>query len=237
MSLCRLAIVAVFMGCLAACADEDPSERVQRPVSRDEPAAVASILARNDSAGRVIALLFEPATDTALVEDVLRTLRKRQARATFAVTGVWAEQHRDLLFSISAEGHQIINGTYDGRSWTGASTGEAPLTTRERQLALSRAEVTVYRYTSQSTRPYFRPPHDDIDDSVLRDAAANGYGTVVMWTRSSDDLRPHEIVEQAEAGAIIAMRSDDRDADALEGMIDGLRARGFDFVTIGEMSG
>ena len=57
-----------------------------------------------------------------------------------------------------------------------------------------------------------------------------------MWTLSADVTAPAEIAAAAEPGAIIAMRTGDRDADALVGIIDGLRQRGFDFVTIGEMS-
>jgi peptidoglycan/xylan/chitin deacetylase (PgdA/CDA1 family) len=196
---------------------------------------LARILDRGDPSSATVALLFDVSDDAASTEDILRTLRDHQVRATFAVTGVWAEQHRDLLFSISAEGHQIINGTYDGRSWTGASTGEPPLSSEERALALSRAEVTVYRYTSQSTVPFFRPPHDDVDDSGLLAAAANGYGTVVMWTLSSDVTPPDALARMAEPGAIVAMRTNPRDAAALAGIIEGVRARAFDFVAIREI--
>jgi peptidoglycan-N-acetylglucosamine deacetylase len=231
MPRCQLLLLAACVLLLAACSNSDAGTPVRTPTPQP-----AHVLDRGDPSTAVVALMFDVGSDAGRTEDILRMLREQQVRATFVVTGVWAEQHRDLLFSISAEGHQIINGTYDGRSWTGVSTGDQPLSKEERALALSRAEVTVYRYTSQSTRPFFRPPYDDIDDSVLRDAAANGYGTVVMWTVSADVTPPDGIVAAADAGTIVAMRSGDRDADALDGTIDGIRARGFDFVTIGEMS-
>lgn len=221
---------------LVSCEGSSRNRSQDADVAVSPTSAAAIVLERGGGKVRAVALMFEVDDDGRGTEDILRTLREQQVRATFVVTGVWAEEHRELLFSISAEGHRIINGTYDGQSWTGASTGEPPLTGEERALALSRAEVTVYRYTSRSTRPYFRPPYDDVDDSVLRDAAANGYGIVVMWTLSLAESSPAEIVEHSEAGAIVSVPTADAHAGALSEIIDGLRAQEFGLVTVGEMA-
>jgi peptidoglycan/xylan/chitin deacetylase (PgdA/CDA1 family) len=92
------------------------------------------------------------------VAEILETLRREGVRATFAVRGLWAEEHRDLLLAITSAGHDVINATYHGESFTGASTGTPPLTAEQRALELSRTEVTVYHLSQRSTRPYFRPP-------------------------------------------------------------------------------
>ena len=157
-----------------------------------------------------------------------------------------AEQHRDLLLAISAAGHQFINGTYHGTSFTGASTGRPPLTTAERSLELSRTEVTVYHLTGRSTRPYWRPPHGDIDEGARRDAASAGYTIAVTgtidtgaWPGATPDAVVARTVEAALAGSIVIMHTDaaSPDAGALPCIITGLRARGFTFVTIGELLG
>jgi len=208
------------------------------------PIAEARVVERGDASRRAVALTFDAGADAGYTEDIFRTLRDNNIRATFGVTGVWAEQNRDLLFAITADGHQIINHTYDHRSFTGASTGDPPLTSDERALELSRAEVTVYRYTSRSTKPYFRPPYGDIDGSVLRDAAASGYDTVVMWTvdtlgwngATADEILQRSL-DLAEPGAIYVMHvgSDSQDAAALQQIIAGLRADGYAFSTIDEL--
>ncbi len=214
------------------------------PSPNAAPVVEARVIYRGPATRRAVALTFDAGADVRYTADILRTLRENGVRATFGVTGIWAEQNRDLLFAIAADGHQIINHTYDHRSFTGASTGEPPLTPEERALELSRAEVTVYRYTSRSTKPYFRPPYGDIDDSVLRDAAANRYDTVVMWTVDTlgwDGATAEQIlqraVELAEPGAIYVMHvgSVSQDALALRAIISALRADGYDFETIHEL--
>jgi peptidoglycan/xylan/chitin deacetylase (PgdA/CDA1 family) len=209
------------------------------------PAAPARVVYRGDPSRRVVALTFDAGADTGYAAQVLQTLRDNNIRATFGMTGVWAEANRGLLNAIAADGHQIINHSYDHRSFTGASTSSAPLSREERRLELSRTETTVYRITGgRSTRPYFRPPYGDLDASVQRDVAEDGYDTIVMWTvdsRGWDHLPAAEIVERclslAEPGAIYIMHvgAESQDAAALQQVVDGLRAQGYGFVTVGEL--
>lgn len=204
----------------------------------------AQVVYRGDPGRRTVALTFDAGSDAGFTAGILDTLRSEGIRATFSVTGLWAEQNRDLLLAIAAGGHQIINHTYDHASFTGLSTGAAPLTAAERALELSRTETTVYHLTQRSTRPYFRPPYGDIDAGVERDAAAAGYGTIVMWTVDSlgwNGAPADAIVErclvQAAPGAIYVLHvgSESQDAVALPRVIAGLRAAGYGFATVEEL--
>ena len=208
------------------------------------PTQPARVVARGDPSRRVVALTFDAGADAGFTRQILDTLRREGVRASFSVTGLWAEQNRDLLLAIAADGHLLLNHSYDHASFTGASTGTPPLTPGQRALELSRTETTVYHLTQRSTRPYFRPPYGDIDESVRRDAAAAGYGTIVMWTVDSlgwNHATADEIVArclaQAEPGAIYVMHvgSESQDAAALPRVIDGLRADGYGFGTIDEV--
>jgi peptidoglycan/xylan/chitin deacetylase (PgdA/CDA1 family) len=193
-----------------------------------------------------VALTFDAGSDPGFTADILRILRDEGIRSTFGVTGLWAEANRDLLLAIAADGHQIINHTYDHRSFTGASTGDAPLSREERALELSRTETTVYRYTARSTKPYFRPPYGDLDEGVLLDIATEGYDTVVMWTVDTlgwNGAPAAEITQRsldmAEPGAIYVMHvgSQSQDAAALPHVIAGLRARGYAFLAVDDLLG
>lgn len=191
-----------------------------------------------------MALTFDAGADAGYASQILQVLRERGVRASFGMTGMWAEQNRDLLLTIAADGHRFINHSYSHASFTGASTGAAPLTAEERALELSRTEVTVYRYTSRSTLPYFRPPFGDWDESVLQDAGANGYGTLVMWSidslgwnGASAEAIVSRVLERAAPGAIVIMHvgSQSQDGPALQRVIDGLRADGYSLVTVDEL--
>ncbi|HEY8173667.1 MAG TPA: polysaccharide deacetylase family protein [Dehalococcoidia bacterium] len=208
------------------------------------PIEPARVLSRGDPSRREVALTFDAGSDAGYTADILETLRREGVRASFGVTGLWAEENRDLMLAISASGHLLINHTYDHRSFTGLSSGAAPLTNEERASELSRTETTIFRLTGRSTRPYFRPPFGDLDPLVLRDVAANGYDVVVMWTVDTfgwKRVTADEVVERslrlAEPGAIYVMHvgSESQDGPALPRIIDGLRAMGYAFVTVDEM--
>jgi len=213
--------------------------------STPQPAAGPAVAVyRANPARRAVALTFDAGADAGFTPGILDTLRREGVRASFGVTGLWAEQNRDLLLAIAADGHTFINHTYDHASFTGRSTQQPPLTAAERSLELSRTETTVYHLAGRTTRPYFRPPYGDIDAGVLHDAGAAGYDTVVMWTvdtlgwdgRSADDIVAR-CLAMAEPGAIYVMHvgAQSQDAAALPRVIDELRAAGYAFATIDEI--
>jgi peptidoglycan/xylan/chitin deacetylase (PgdA/CDA1 family) len=208
------------------------------------PVGPATVISRGDASHRIVALTFDAGSDAGYTAEILDVLQQEHVRASFGVTGLWAEQNRDLLNAIAAQGHEFINHTYHHDSFTGLSTGAAPLTSEQRALELSRTEVTVFHLTGRSTRPYFRPPYGDIDASVAMDAAAAGYSKIILWTVDSsgwNGASPDAIVErclsQAVPGAIYVMHvgSASQDAAALPRVIDGLRVQGYDFATISEL--
>ena len=194
----------------------------------------------------VIALTFDAGADRGYAEQILDTLGSEGIKATFGMTGRWAEDNPDLVRRMVEEGHQLINHTYSHPSFTGRSTGQPPLSTEERLAEIRRLEEVVAEVTgSQETmRPYFRPPYGDYDESVLRDLLLAGYTVVVMWSVDSlgwNGLSAQEITDRclagAEPGGIILMHvgAQSADAQALPGLIAALRARGYRFVTVAEL--
>ena len=97
---------------------------------------------------------------------ILDTLAANNIKVSFGMTGRWAEQNPDLLRRIVAEGHHLINHSYDHSSFTGNATETRAQTREERWGQLDRTEVIVYELSGATTKPYFRPPFGDYDDSV-----------------------------------------------------------------------
>ncbi len=233
----------IACGVLAASIAACSSPQATPTPSPARPDQSPTTLSQLPTSQRVVALMFDLGDDAGRPAEILEVLRREGARATFSVEGYWAEQHRDLLLAMAADGHQIVNGTYDGTSFTGASTQARPLTAAERTLELSRTEVTVYHLTQRSTRPYWRPPYGDVDAGAQQDAANAGYAITVMPafdTAASSTLSAAATVARtlaaAEPGAIFLMHgaSASRDSEALPEIIRGLRAAGYGFTTIDE---
>ena len=208
------------------------------------PPAPAQIISQGSGRYQVVALTFDAGADRGYADQILGTLERNRVRATFGMTGRWAEENRDLLRRMWRDRDQLINHTYDHRSFTGRSTGVVPLTAAQRTWEISQTERIIRSATGHSPKPYFRPPYGDYDAATLSLLAKLGYRYMIMWTvdslgwahapvgailgRCMAGLRP---------GAIILMHvgSQSLDAMALQSFIQGARSRGYRFVTVAEL--
>lgn len=218
-----------------------PATHTPEPV-QPSPVPQAAVVVRTGAVTRrSIALTFDAGADPGHTAGILAILREAGIRASFGVTGRWAQDNPGLLQAIAADGHHFINHGFSHDSFTGFSTGNEPMTFEERSLELSRTETTVFRLTNRSTRPWFRPPFGDYDASVEEDVAALGYPYIAMWSIDTFGWRratADEIVERtlslAAAGAVVIMHVgiESQDAAALPRIIEGLRADGYLFETM-----
>jgi peptidoglycan/xylan/chitin deacetylase (PgdA/CDA1 family) len=182
----------------------------------------------------VVALTFDAGSDRGHAAYILDTLAAHGARATFGVTGRWAEQNPDMLQRIVAEGHTLLNHSWDHPAFVDISS-------EARQSQLRRTEDTVRRITGQELQPFFRPPYGEYNNAVLADLAANGYTWNILWSIDtlgwqglSATAINERVLSRIQPGGIILMHlgSDSQDAAALPAMLDQLAARGYTFATI-----
>jgi peptidoglycan-N-acetylglucosamine deacetylase len=199
---------------------------------------------RFEDAGQVAVLTFDAGADRGYTEDILDILEAEGVKASFGMTGHWAELNPDLIVRIVDEGHGLINHTWSHPSFTGYSTGQGPITSEARREELQRTENLIRGLAGVEMRPYFRPPYGDYDDSVLLDLARNGYTVNVMWTIDTlgwNGLTAGQINQRVwdglAPGAIILMHvgAQSQDAVALPEMITGLRERGYSFATVEDL--
>jgi peptidoglycan/xylan/chitin deacetylase (PgdA/CDA1 family) len=199
-----------------------------------------------DTSQRAVALTFDAGSDAGHTSAILDELSSNGIRASFALTGEWVEQNPALARRIVAEGHTVMNHSYDHPSFTGVSSDEVALTTESRWAQLDRAEDAIRSATDATSLPYFRPPFGDQNTSVAADAGGRGYRFLVMWTVDSlgwKGVPPAEVVSRcvtgAQPGAILMFHvgSASTDADALPDIIDQLAAAGYRFATLPELVG
>jgi peptidoglycan/xylan/chitin deacetylase (PgdA/CDA1 family) len=212
-----------------------------------QPASQEFITIRTaDTDELIVALTFDAGADRGFAAEILDTLQAEGVVATFGMTANWAETNPDLIRRMVNEGHTHINHTETHRSWTGRSTGAAPLTSAERAEELRATEAAVAAIVDYDLRPYFRPPYGDYDDSVIADLQANSYTVNVMWTvdslgwngLSADEITAR-VIDGTVPGAIhlFHVGAASADAAALPDIIDGLRELGYRFVTVNAMIG
>jgi peptidoglycan-N-acetylglucosamine deacetylase len=205
--------------------------------------AIALYRGRTDT--NAVALTFDAGADAGYAQLILDVLRSNGVRATFGMTGQWAQTHPDLVRQMALDGHQLMNHTWDHQSFTGVSTKTAALDRAKRQSELERAEAAVRDITGASMSPYFRAPFGDRDGSVENDAGRLGYAYDVLWTVDTGGWAGAPVARiiatsarGAEPGAIIVMHvgSASLDGPALQGVIDAVRAKGLGFATVSEIA-
>src|SRR5829696_9686456 len=143
-----------------------------------------------DTSRKVVALTFDAGSDAGYASRILDTLLKaNKVKASFGMTGKWAEAHPALLRRIVREGHTVMNHTYSHRSFTGSSTGTAPLSYKQRSHELRKTESAVQRIAGVSTKPYFRPPTAPTTPRFSRTSTPEVTSTTSCGARTRSDGR------------------------------------------------
>jgi peptidoglycan/xylan/chitin deacetylase (PgdA/CDA1 family) len=217
-----------------------PTEPPETPPPTSGPPS--QVISKGNTDRKAIAFTFDAGSDAGYTTQILDTLAANGIHASFGMTGRFAERYPELVQRMANEGHTFINHSYDHASFTGSSTGAATLTQEQRFAEVDQTEQIIGNLTGATTYPYFRPPYGDYDQSVLDDVGARGYAYTVMWTLDSrgwTGIPAPQIVQRcldnAEPGAIYIFHvgSASQDGPALQEIIDGLEAEGYEIGDLG----
>jgi peptidoglycan/xylan/chitin deacetylase (PgdA/CDA1 family) len=183
-----------------------------------------------------VALTFDDGPSSEVTPRVLDILRQRQAKATFFLVGQQVERNPELARRVSDEGHAIGNHTYS----------HPPLfcflSPARLRAEIERAQDAILRVTGVRPR-HFRSPVG-LRHPILKLALERAALELVLWRLRTYDTRAvtsetlrRRILERVRPGAIVLLH--DRSGpgasamlSALPDVIDGLRARGYELVTV-----
>ncbi|MCL6472499.1 MAG: polysaccharide deacetylase family protein [Firmicutes bacterium] len=173
-----------------------------------------------------------------LDKTILRVLIDKKVQATFFMGGRWAESHSQDARSISNnELFEIGNMSYAGKLFTG-------LTPDQMSFEITKAQESI-KFITGVTPVYFRFPFGISNQKALQ--VADSCGLIpVRWdvhtqdlslNTSADDIL-YTVKRGTRGGSIIVMNANGRGwhtAEALPKVIDALRRRGYELVTISEL--
>lgn len=185
-----------------------------------------------------IALTFDDGPDPRYTPAVLAILARYHVRATFFVEGRFVRAHPALARQIVAQGHVLGN-----------HTDTHPYLNRLDAPGV-RAELDACDRTLQdmlNLRTYlFRPPRGLWNAAIYSETARRG-DYLILWTvalEHHDAVAPHAMSERAlrllADGGILLLHDGgsaprDTTVAALPLLLDGLRARGYQCVTVPEL--
>ena len=194
-------------------------------------------ITRVTTARPVVAMTFDDGPHPTLTPRLLDTLRARNIRATFYVIGNRVVRHPELMRRIVAEGHEIGNHTWSHPSLFGYSDAGV----------LSQLDRTAQAIYDTVGRPpvTMRPPYGNLYNRQRLMIHQQRNLPTVLWSVDPEDWRrpgssvvAQRIVSRSHPGAVILAHDiHSPTVRAMPQAMDGLLARGFQFVTVSELLG
>ena len=203
--------------------------------------------ARIPTGSKVVALTFDAGANAAGLPSIESTLRAKGVPASFFLTGNWVRDFPAQANAIVQDGFVVGNHSVSHPYFT-------QLTDAQVAAQVQGAQQAILRANGADPRPLFRFPYGDVNSRVLADVNRLGY-VPVRWTVDSLGWEgtsggqsvqsvTSRVLAAAQPGEIVLMHlgsnPDDGttlDAAALPAIIDGLRARGYGFVTLRALTG
>ncbi|MCL5795544.1 MAG: polysaccharide deacetylase family protein [Patescibacteria group bacterium] len=170
---------------------------------------------------------------------MLNTLKDKGVKATFYVIGENAESKPEVVAREFNEGNEVGNHTY-------THPDLKKLTADAQSDEIGKNNKTIKNIIPTLIPIWFRPPYGNYNDDTLNILPKLGLNKV-LWTvdtrdwsgKSADDITSAAL-DGAKDGAIILMHdgvaNSVETAKALPNIIDGLRNRGYQMVTVTELN-
>lgn len=183
-----------------------------------------------------IAISFDAAWGNEDTRRILEILKKNDVKATFFMTGGWVESYPDDVRAIYADGHDLGNHSQNHKNMSQLSDEECKqelLSVHEKVKELTGYEMFL-----------FRPPYGDYDNHVITNARSIGYYSI-QWDVDSLDWKDYgttSIINTVTGhkhlgnGSIILCHNGAKyTAEALDSLIQELKAQGYTFVPLSEL--
>ncbi|MEO4054581.1 polysaccharide deacetylase family protein [Solibacillus sp. CAU 1738] len=178
-----------------------------------------------------VALTFDDGPHPTITHQILKTLEKYDAKATFFVTGHRVEKSPDVLKDVFEAGHEIGNHTYNHPKLT-----DLPMKQVKSQIEQTNKLV---KSIIGEEPTLFRPPYGSFDKEIQASLSV----PLIMWSVDTLDWKHREPAKTLDAvqnysknGSIILMHDvHQTTADALDQVLAYLTKQGYEFVTVSEI--
>ncbi|MBP1996389.1 polysaccharide deacetylase family sporulation protein PdaB [Paenibacillus eucommiae] len=201
--------------------------------SSNEPAAIYSVKTEK----KVIALTFDISWGDKRTEPILKVLEDKGVKnATFFLSSPWSKTHPEIVERIKKDGFEIGSHGHKHSNYSSLSDEEI-----RKQITTAHGILSDMIGKEPNL---IRMPNGDFDKRVLNIANELGY-SVIQWDTDSLDWMNKgvdniidRVVTKAHPGDIVLLHASDsckQTHEALPVIIDQLRAKGYEFVTVSEL--
>jgi polysaccharide deacetylase family sporulation protein PdaB len=184
---------------------------------------------------KVVALTFDDGPLVSSTPAILNVLKEKNVRATFFVVGERVKKFPALIQQEVAEGHEIGSHTYSHPRLTKLSDN---LISEE----LEKTDLLISELAPHPT--LFRPPGGKYNQKTIELVRSKGYN-IILWSIDTQDWRSppvgqviKTVINNIKPGSIILLHDGKYPSptpEALSFIIDDLKERGYQFVTVSEL--
>lgn len=208
----------------------------------DKPATVSpqiksSVFSQGSSDQPEIALTFDDGPSPLYTPQILNILHDNDVHATFFCIGEQVQNSPDLVQQEAAAGHVVGNHSWNHPDLTTLTSDQVHAQLADTSNALQNADG--------QTPAFFRPPYGAINEDVHDQASTLGLQPILWnidtldWEMPGSAAIVQAVLDNASNGAVILMHDGGGDRSqtvaALPEIISGLKARGFQLVTINQL--
>ncbi len=181
---------------------------------------------------KLVALTFDDGPSTATTPRLLDILQQKQVHVTFFVLGDLARRSPGIVHREQAEGHEVGSHTMYHNQLTKLSFADV----RGEAAEMDRIFTEILGQVS----PFTRPPYGSYNATV---GQALGQ-PMILWSVDPRDWADrnattvcNRVLNSTVDGSIVLIHDiHATTVDAVPCIIDGLRARGFEFLTVSELA-
>ncbi|NIK80202.1 polysaccharide deacetylase family sporulation protein PdaB [Paenibacillus castaneae] len=198
-----------------------------------QPAAIYSVPTNKN----VIALTFDISWGDKRTEPILNVLKEKNVKqATFFLSSPWSQSHPEIVKKIQDAGFEIGSHGHKHDNYS-------KLTDDEIRKQITTAHTILSDITGKQPN-LIRLPNGDFDKRVLRIAEELHYKVIqwdtdsLDWMNIGTDKIINRVMTKAHPGDIILFHASDsvkQTHEALPVVIDQLRAKGYEFVTVTDL--
>ncbi|MEI3613233.1 polysaccharide deacetylase family sporulation protein PdaB [Pseudogracilibacillus sp. SO30301A] len=183
-----------------------------------------------------LALTFNISWGEEKVFDILNVLKEQDVRATFFVSGEWAERHPQIIEKITEDKHELGMLGYRYKSYL------------EQDIEQVRKDISyakqVFEKLGFDDINYIRPPSGHFNKEIVKLAEDNGL-EVIHWSVNPNDWEnpgtkeiTDHVLKEVKSGDIVLLHASDsakQTANALQSILPHFKEEKLTFVTISEL--
>lgn len=182
-----------------------------------------------DTEEKKIAITFDTTWGDDNVEEILNLLDKYDAKATFFVIGLWADDFPDRVKEIDKRGHEIGNHSNKHPNMTNIS----------KEKIIKELDITDAKLLELigKTTNIFRFPEGAYNDLAVEAVESTGRKCIqwdidsIDWKKEDPKTQYDRVIKKVEPGSILLFHTNtEHTVESLEMVLEKLKSEGYKFV-------